>query len=226
MLKVKPTEEGFRSTSLEDCVAALEKVSQPRTRIDLRDDQGHEPAFGISRFLPVYGDDVLPQKPLEALKEGAGREVELLIGTNAEEMNLYLVPTGIRDKIGRILSIFALSRSQPKARAVLKDYGLGRRKPGQALTDAMNDLVFRWPARRFAEEHRGRTHFYELDWRSPAFGGTLGACHGLDLGFVFDTLASVRGPEGLAGPNPPQAIADHVHAIWVRFATDGRIPWE
>jgi para-nitrobenzyl esterase len=67
---------------------------------------------------------------------------------------------------------------------------------------------------------------YELDWRSPAFGGELGACHGLDLGFVFDTLASVRGPEGLAGPNPPQAIADHVHGIWVRFATDGRLPWD
>ena len=62
----------------------------------------------------------------------------------------------------------------------------------------MNDLVFRWPARRFAEAHRGRTWFYEFDWRSTAFDGELGACHGLELPFVFDTLASASGPQGLA----------------------------
>jgi carboxylesterase type B len=24
---------------------------------------------------------------------------------------------------------------------------------------------------------------------------------------------------------PPQALADSIHAIWVRFATDGSLPW-
>ena len=108
---------------------------------------------------------------------------------------------------------------------MLKAYGLGSRPPGQVLTDAMTDLVFRWPARRFAEMHQGRTHFYEFDWRSPAFGGRLGACHGMELPFVFDTLASVTGPEGLAGTDPPQTLADRVHRLWVDYATDGRLPW-
>lgn len=227
LLKVTPDEIGFRSTTPEACAKAVEQVSQPTTRIDLRDSDGREPVFGISRFVPVHGDDVLPLPPLEALRQGAGAEIELLIGTNAEEMNLYLVPTGVRDKVGALLAWFVLSRSQPRARAVLKAYGLGRpgRRPGQVLTDAMNDLVFRWPARRFAEAHRGQTHFYELDWRSPAFGGELGACHGLDLGFVFDSLPAVTGPEGLAGEAPPQALADHVHGLWAGFARDGRLPW-
>jgi para-nitrobenzyl esterase len=169
----------------------------------------------------------LPEKPLDALAKGAGADVELLIGTNAEEMNLYLVPTGVRERIGSLLSWYVLSRSQPQARRVLKAYGLGAKgkEPGQALADAMNDLVFRWPARRFAEEHRGRTHFYEFDWRSPAFGGELGASHGMELPFVFDTLASVTGEEGLAGTAPPQALADRVHRRWVGFAIDGRLPW-
>ena len=227
LLDVAPDEAGFRSASPEACVSAVEKVSLPTTRIDLRDDQGREPVFGISRFVPVYGDDVLPEKPLEALAKGAGAGVELLIGTNAEEMNLYMVPTGVRDTIGGLLAWYVLGRSQPDARKALKAYGLGSKgiKPGQALTDAMNDLVFRWPARRFAEEHRGRTHFYEFDWRSPAFGGELGASHGMELPFVFDTLASVTGEQGLVGTAPPQALADRVHRLWVAFATDGRLPW-
>jgi para-nitrobenzyl esterase len=89
----------------------------------------------------------------------------------------------------------------------------------------MSDLVFRWPARRFAEEHRGRTHCYEFDWRSPAFGGELGASHGMELPFVFDTLASVTGAQGLVGSSPPQWLADRVHRLWVGFAIDGRLPW-
>jgi para-nitrobenzyl esterase len=228
LLKVSPDVAGFRGTSIEDCLKAAEKVSLPTARINLRDVDGREPVFGISRFIPVYGDDVLPLHPIEALKQGAGADVELLIGTNAEEMNLYLVPTGIRDKIGSLLATFVLSRSLPKARKALKAYGLGEKgkKPGQALTDAMNDLVFRWPARRFAEEHRGRTHFYEFDWRSTAFGGELGASHGMEIAFVFDTLPCVTGPEGLAGEHPPQALADRVHGIWARFATDGALPWD
>lgn len=227
LLGVSADKAGFASIAPGDrTMDAIEKISQPTARIDLRDANGLEPVFGISRFVPVHGDDVLPQRPLDALKNGAGAEVDVLIGTNAEEMNLYLVPTGVRDKAGRLLSWFALRRSIPKAWAILKAYGMGTgKKPGQALTDAMNDLVFRWPARRFAEEHRGRTHFYEFDWRSPMFGGELGASHGMEIPFVFDTLAAATGEQGLCGPNPPQELATRIHALWVRYATDGTLPW-
>ncbi len=43
---------------------------------------------------------------------------------------------------------------------------------------------------------------------------------------MFDTLATATGPQGLAGENPPQALADRVHRLWVRFATDGSLPWD
>ncbi len=225
-LRITPDADGFRSIVPGDMLDAIEKVSQPTARVDLRDKDGREPVFGISRFIPVHGDDVLPHKALAALKVGVGAEVDLLIGTNAEEMNLYFIPTGVREKIGRLLATWFVHKHQPHARKLLKAYGMGvaGKKPGHAFTDAMHDLVFRWPARRFAEEHRGRTHMYEFAWRSPLFGG-LGAAHAMELPFVFDTLASVTGPEGICGEAPPQALADSVHRIWVDFATDGRLPW-
>ncbi|MBW6525005.1 carboxylesterase family protein [Sphingomonas sp. RHCKR47] len=228
LLGVTPDQAGFeRVLPGEAMFDAVEKVSAPTTRIDLRGPDGREPVFGISRFVPVHGDDVLPIEPLEALKQGAGAEIDVLIGSNAEEMNLYLVPSGVRDKVNKLLAWLILRRSQPRAWAVLKAYGMGRGKtPGQALTDAMSDLVFRWPARRFAEEHRGRTHVYEFEWRSPRFGGELGAAHGMELPFVFDSLATVTGEEGLCGTNPPQELATRVHKIWVDFARDGSLPWE
>ncbi|MDE2301247.1 MAG: carboxylesterase family protein [Sphingomonadales bacterium] len=227
ILKVSPDAGGFRKVGIEAGLDAIEKISRPTARIDLRDARGREPVFGISRFIPVIGDDVLPSHPLAALRQGAGADIDILIGTNAEEMNLYMVPTGVRAKIGGLLARYVLSRSQPRAGAVLRDYGLGRKgvRAGEALTDALNDLVFRWPARQYAAAHQGRSWFYEFDWRSPAFNGELGACHALEVPFVFDTLARATGPQGLAGENPPQALATRIQALWVGFARDGTLPW-
>ena len=225
-MKIAPDAEGFRSKPPEAFFPVLQKLATPFA-IDLRDKAGREPVFGISRFIPVYGDDVLPEHPEALLRKGVGAEVELLIGTNREEMNLYFGPTGVRKKMKGLLARFLLSRSQPKAGKVLRDYGLGQPgvSPGDSLTLAMSDLVFRWPARRFAEAHRGRTWFYEFEWQSPGGAGTLGACHGIELPFVFDTLPTVTGPQGLAGEEPPQELANRIHGLWVGFAQSGALPW-
>ena len=226
VLKIEASAQGFASVDPKRAWQAMEKVSKPFARLDLRDAQGHEPVFGISRFIPVFGDDVLPQKPIDALKQGAGREVEILIGTNSAEMNLYFVPTKVRDKAPGLLLRWMLGKSHPKAREALRAYGWGRgKKPGFVFTEAMSDLVFRWPARRFAEEHRGRTFVYEFDWHSPAFGGQLGASHGMEVPFVFKQLGMATGAKGLVGENPPHELAERIHQIWVQFASDGTIPW-
>ena len=224
-LKISPDAEGFRTVNFDSGWKAMEKVSKP-LRVDLRDSEGHEPVHGISRFIPVYGDGVLPEKPVDALRKGAGKEIEVLIGTNAEEMNLYFVPTKIRAKAPGILLRWLLSKSHPKSHDALRAYGWGKgRKAGHVFTEAMHDLVFRGPARRFAEEHQGKTHVYDFDWKSTACGGELGACHGIELPFVFKTLDLATGPKGFAGEAPPVDLANHVHDIWVRFATDGTLPW-
>ena len=226
ILRITPDIAGFRSVSHTAAMDAVEKVAEPWA-IDLRDQDGREPVYGISRFIPVYGDDVLPDKPIVALRKGAGRNVEVVIGTNAEEMNLYFVPTGVRNRIGGLLARWLLGRSHPQAKAALMAYGYKQKgvRPGEAMTDAMTDLVFRWPARQYAAAHQGKTWMYEFDWRSPACDGALGACHGIEMPFVFKTLPTVTGPRGLAGMDPPQALAEHVHDLWAGFARSGSMPW-
>lgn len=60
LLKITPDLDGFRHVPPGDTLEAVERASLPRTRLDLRDAHGREPVFGISRFIPVHGDDVLP----------------------------------------------------------------------------------------------------------------------------------------------------------------------
>ena len=221
-LRIAPDVDGFRAVSITDTLAAQDRVTA--AFIDLRDERGVDPTFGLSRFMPVCGDDVLPEPPDVLLRNGQGEAIELLIGTTAEEMNMFLVPSGAGDKLNWLTAIFLLHRALPKALRALKAYGLGRRgiSAGQALGSAATDLFFREPARRFAAAHRGRTHFWEFGWRSPAFGGALGAAHSVENPFIFDTLARSH---DIVGHNPPQALSDYIHGLWLNFAVDGSAPW-
>lgn len=225
LMGVAPTLEGFRSTTIEQGLDALAKVQLPTSGVDMRGANGRDVAYGLSKFTPVHGDDIIPVPPLEALKAGAGKDVEILIGSNAEEMNLYFVPTGVQQKIGGLLAWLALGRVERNASRVLKAYRRPGQSAGLAFTRALSDLVFRWPARVFAGAHQGRTHMYELGWRSTACGGQLGAAHGIDVPFVFDTIGLASGKKGLLGEAPPQDLADRIHGIWTDFARDGSLPW-
>lgn len=224
-LRIAPDVAGFRSVAPEKLLAAQTKLAGLGA-VDLRDEQGLDPGFGLGRFNPVVGDDVLPRHPRTALAAGEGAGVSLLIGTTSEEADLWFVPTGLDKRLPGLAARWMLGKAIPQPTQALKAYGMGRRgtRPGQALARALTDLAFRWPARQFAAAHQGDTHMFEFDWRSPAFGG-LGAVHGMDVPFVFDTLETVTGPKGPAGLDPPRDLARRIHGLWVGFATDGRLPW-
>ena len=227
LLGVSPDAAGFASTTMEACVDALQTVALPTTRIDLRNESGLDPVFGIAKICPVVDDEWVPAATLAALAAGASSDVEVLVGTNREEMNLYFVPAGVRNTLTPELALAMLSLSHPRPAEVLAAFGFDDpgRAAGEVFTEALHDLVFRASARRFALAHRGRTHVYEFGWRSPACGGELGACHGLELPFVFNRLSTCTGPNGIAGENPPQELADSIHGLWVQFAKDGSLPW-
>jgi para-nitrobenzyl esterase len=227
-LRVAPDREGFLSKTPHEMLPALEWVMKPRLFFDMRDEDGRDPTFGVTRFMMVYGDDVLPLPPMEALAKGEGAAVDLLIGTTREEARLFFAPGNAIEKFRGWMAVLFVRKAVPDPRGALRAYGLGAKhiKPGDALVRALTDLMFRVMTRRMAELHQGRSHVYEFEWQSPAIGGTLGSAHAVDLPFVFDTLATASGPRGLLGENPPQALADRIHALWIAFATDGALPWE
>ncbi|MEC3982631.1 carboxylesterase family protein [Amycolatopsis sp. H20-H5] len=84
------------------------------------------------------------------------------------------------------------------------------------------DELFRAASRRLTDAH-GNARTYEFDWRD----GPHGACHTVELPFVFETtdLPELRGPDGLLGPRVPPSLADELHQAWVRFATTGDPGW-
>lgn len=226
-LRIAPDQASFAGTEVQALLDAQAWATKPGLGRNRRDEDGLDLTFGSAGFVPVHGDDVLPERPIRALKSGAGGAIDLLIGTNSEEANLFFVPGGAGDRIRGWQAWLAARFAVRTPLTLLRAYGFGQPgiRPGTALMRAMTDLFFRAIARRSAELHRGRSWVYEFDWRSPALGGTLGGAHAIELPFVFDTLAAASGPDGVLGERPPQGLADSIHALWVAFAKNEALPW-
>ncbi|WP_439377186.1 carboxylesterase/lipase family protein [Amycolatopsis lexingtonensis] len=218
-LGVEPAAEAFRRLTTEQLLDAQDALLKPGGGPDLRDTGGRDRGFGLTPFLPLVGDDVLPEHPGEAIRGGAGAGVDLVAGTCREEMRLYFGPSGLLDVLTDEQAVAMLSASHPDAAGVLASYGLGGgRKPGEVFVEAMTDLVFRDGVKELLENHRGRSFGYEFAWRAPK----LGACHGMELPFVFDSLAASA---ALVGDGAPAELAREVNGAWVRFAATGDPGW-
>ena len=66
-------------------------------------------------------------------------------------------------------------------------------------------------------------YMYRFDYCTPVFGGVLGACHALEIPFVFESLGGA-GVDMLVGPigDEMRALSRRMHEAWVAFARTGR----
>ena len=192
---------------------------------------GQEVVASSVLWLPVVDGDVLPARPIDRIAAGAGADVDVLVGTNTDEWRLFLVSTGMIEQVTAGALAGAAAACGLPVDAALAAYRAAH--PGASAGDLLAAIQTDWwcrvPALRLADAHakhsRGAaaTYMYEFAWRSPQLGGLLGACHALEIPFVFDTLG--EGTEPLWGPAPPQPLADAMHRAWVAFATSGDCGW-
>jgi para-nitrobenzyl esterase len=224
---------GVPATRAGIASADLAKVREVQAQLSLEITMNPDPerwgrlAVDVMPFEPTIDGDVLPVLPFAAVEGGAGAEVALLTGTTTEEWRLFVVPPGLigflnDEHVARLLGVYGAT--DPKVAAA---YAGEDGTAGDRLCAIATDWFLRIPAIRLAEARAGGpapTYLYELAWRSPQFDGRLGACHALDLPFVFDTLDTDAG-RAFAGDAPPRTLADAMRTAWVAFARDGDPGW-
>lgn len=199
------------------------------TGIDLRTDTATDPLVGLSPFSLV-----LPTQPADALAEGPAGEVDLLIGTNADEANLYLAPQGNLDPStdADVLAVAAKVHADPEAVVAAHRSARPGASSGDLRSAVLGEALFGAGTARMVEAHArrsgGRTHAYSFGYRSTAVDGRLGSAHTVELPFVFDIADEpwLHGDTGLLGPDPaPAGLAARIHDAWVAFATHGAPGW-
>jgi para-nitrobenzyl esterase len=214
--------ETLEAVPAADLVAATEEVSRRRP------DEGAIPL----PYLPVVDGTFLPDHPLDAIARGAATGVDLLIGTNRDELTLFGLgnPALAALDEGGVIRWIANAAPDVPTDELLTSYREIRR--GRSESVSVRDLwvavgtdnVFRWPSLQLAAAQglQGeRTYVYLFDWESPAFGGILGSCHALELPFVFGAVG-VPAVQLFTGAGPEvEALSAQMQQAWLAFARTG-----
>jgi para-nitrobenzyl esterase len=187
--------------------------------------------LGLLPFQPLVDEESLPEPPLDAIRSGCAADIALLTGTTRDEWKLFgLFDRGIQ-KLDEAKLLQRLSKQLPGAdvEALVATYrgareGHSPSEPADLFFAIETDRIFRIPAIRLAEAqsaHQPGTFLYQFSWESPSLGGALGACHAVELSFVFG-LIDREGAQLFAGGGPEaEQLSERVMDAWIAFARSG-----
>jgi len=185
-------------------------------------------ASKITATTPVIDGEVIPDIPTTVVKNGAMKDVPLLIGTNLEEWKLFAMMQPGIDKIddAEVANRLKIFIAAEHVKELMDIYRSAREKRGVPATPAdllsaiQTDLMFRMPALQLVEAQRSNNtsvYNYLFTWKSPVMGGIMGACHALEIGFVFggyDDMFCGSGPDA-------DKLSECIQEAWIAFARTG-----
>ncbi|MFN3586635.1 MAG: carboxylesterase/lipase family protein [Moraxellaceae bacterium] len=191
------------------------------------------PQFGMT-LLPMLGDDILPQHPLEAALQGVGADIPLLTGTTLDEWRFfYMAPQAMGRGEPRPEPDEA--RLQHEFERVLPGRGAAMLARYRALLPGVGnaelfcafetDRMFRLPTIRLAEArfaHKAATWHYLFDWPC-AWNRRMRSCHVIDIPFVFGITEQPTGQFFTGGGESAARLSAAVRAAWAAFA-HGHMP--
>jgi para-nitrobenzyl esterase len=216
---VSPTLDGFRSVAegrlleLQRGLSASDDSDDPLSRLaDLSE--------GLS-FGPLVDGDLLRRPTLESVRLGVGADKELVAGATEDEF-----PIGLGEDAHHLDGLPAVT---VLARTGLDEATIGAylqahqgHSTSRVVQDLLTDRVFRSLALAAADARPdGRSWLYRFGFVSPTMRAAI---HCIDVPFWFDCLDSEH-VAALAGPQPPQPLADETHGAAVAFVTRGDPGW-
>ena len=172
MLGVSPTREAIGSVPMERLLQAQVGISADVFSHPDPQKWG-EVAANLMPFEPVIDGQLLSDLPIRRIAAGSGAALDVLVGTNAEEQRLFMVPNGAIDAISEAALTGTAAAYGLPVETALATYRASRPEatPGDLFCAVVTDWFYRIPAIRLAEAHAsgsGATYMYQFGWRSPA----------------------------------------------------------
>ena len=191
--------------------------------------------MGFRPSIDIEGG-TLPIHPLEALKKGEGKSIEILIGCNEEEGKLFTKYDPRLKRLKRenlnaaVIDLLKSMNLEGESKTLIKKYENARKdilpiKPMDLLNTIWTDYIFRISEIHMAEAqilHNPHVYFYIFTWPSPLFRG---ACHAVELPYMFGTIYLSESEPGLkmfyGGGPEAKIISEKMMDAWIAFARNG-----
>jgi para-nitrobenzyl esterase len=182
---------------------------------------------GILLYHPVMDGTVLPTQPYDPVANPVSANIPLLLGTAHDEATSVLANNPIwpamTDAQLPVMVGGLLTGPVDAAEGIaLYKAHSPQDKAMHLFSSMMTDQMFTVNAMQMAERKSAQpapVYLYRVDWHSPMRGGVLRSPHGVDLPFVFDTVAET---EELVGRGPSQdRMTKLMRSTFAAFARTG-----
>jgi len=193
----------------------------------------HRLPLGQLPWQPGFGTRSLPEAPIDVVRRGGAAGVPLLVGSNLDEWRMFTAMDERRRRLDEATLHAYVERTfehaaDPAARRreVLEAFEVDpdtgeRRTPGEQWAALQTARVFTKPALDLAEAQAragGDVWTYRFDWRPMLMRDRLGACHSMEIPFVFGSHGH-RALWPLIGALPSaRALSRRMQDAWVAFA--------
>ncbi|WP_276352201.1 carboxylesterase/lipase family protein [Cohnella caldifontis] len=177
---------------------------------------------------PVEDGAVLGAPPLEAIRNGAADSIPIVAGGTLDEygMSASRDPVFGRQDEEEIVR-YCAEMAGPFWDEVAPYYWANE-AAGRTAAEKMKRMMtfhrYTYSTERLLSalaERKAPVWAYRFDWRSPVAGGVLGACHGMELPFVFGTLETQEALDRTGGSPDRQRLAEQMQRAWISFARNG-----
>jgi len=179
--------------------------------------------------FPERDGVILPENLYKAYAEGKASHVKMIIGTNADEARYWIREMGYYFPLvnGKLLYTLGLpvmfetnmkNASEDDKKRVRAFMRRQKGRPVWKITEFYNEMLFRLPA-VFQAEAISRTggEAYMYYWTYPCAIGDLGACHAVELAYVFRNTGETK----YTGDNVSEELSGDVCSMWTQFAKTG-----
>jgi len=173
-------------------------------------------------FGPTIDGDILPRRAIHCVRDCSAKGVAVMTGTTRDEWKLFTAAaTKLRLMDSAKLRSLTAGLVGEAADGVLAAYSEG--SSFDKWNAVMTDHSFAIPAIRLAEAQgrHGSAYLYRFDWASPFLGGVIGACHAIELGFVFGTYNEKLAGAFFGTGAKADALAIAMMESWIAFAKNG-----
>ena len=174
-----------------------------------------------SIYAPMRDGYIIPEDCYGEVERGAYDGIDVMIGSNADEIRYFICEygsyfvfsIGFRFFLENILYHRIKKNGGEiynKYKKVVKD------NPGDNF---LNDLLFRSPALKIAQLHsKNNGNAYLYHWTYPSSIPYFGACHAVELSYVFNNL---HVDVFIGDKNINYKLAEIAQDMWANFAKNG-----
>ena len=172
---------------------------------------------------PVVDGKYITLSPFDQEPAEFSKDVAMLIGTDLHEFNYYnrmIITPKTMEEVKQTIAQRYGAENVDKYISLYKKAYPNSTEPHQMLTfdtqfrnGAVKQMVLR------SKAGTAPVYSYLFTWNSPVNDGSLGACHGMELPFMYNNIEMARPLTG--GGRDAYELEDKISSAWINFVKTG-----